>query len=867
MALTVGELVAYLRLNDTQYNAKLAAAEGKFKRFGTKTSQVGGQMTRNLTLPIVAAGAASVYLATKFDDSMMLIQTQAGGSAKDVKFLSDAILKMKDAQHTPQQLADAMYHLKSVGLDNVNAMKALTTAEHLASVGGADLEATTNAVAGAYKSGIQGAQDFNQAAATINATIGAGNLRMEDLVSAMGTGFLVTAKQYGISLTDVGAALATMTSRGIPAVRGATAIKMALSGMAAPTSAASKIMNKLGMDTYDLAKALRTGGLPAAIALLKKHLSGLSEVKQTAALQGMFGAKSSQAILTLIGNLKDYQKVQQQVVDNATSGKFQAAVVAQAATPGAQFARLKSNLAKLGVEFGTMLLPVALKIAGMLKKFVDWLAGLSTGQRKMVAVFAVVLAAIGPVLVVIGKMSLGVSAILKTWRAIAGVVRGTAAVQEGMSVANNASGAGAAGGVAGVGKVGSRVFQVGSSGAASTAITQGERSVATSLEAGGVSAAGGAGGAAAAAGGAGVGTVIGTAAAVALAPVLGGLIGAAISKHVDPKGYKLTMENFHADITHGVDVRGNAYIQTAHGVGTTKDTTAAQKAALEPLRQKLILELQTATGAKQIADIGAKLQGLDKLAKMHIDFGGLKNIGSRDLDSLVQQIRRATGLGEQYVKNMLSASGARFATPKPPNMTPAQKAFQNMINVARRSGGTTARQWEVALRAVIPAGRRAAAGAVATIMAQLNKLPAAAARIARLIAQNLLNGINSANSSVVLGLEQQQRRIMNGMGGGGGTGRTPAAAYNTIGGRAAGGFVGRVKGGTVLRVGEGKYDEVVAQVLPKGGNRSGGGGDVVVHLHFHGPVVGGKAGMRELSNIVKGDIMRGVRGSMVGQNA
>ena len=860
MALTVGELVAYLRLNDTQYSAKLAAAEGKLKRFGDKTAAMGGRMTRGVTLPVLAAGAASVYMATKFEDSMTLIQTQAGGSAKDVKYLTDAVLKMKDVQHSPQQLSDSLYHLKSVGMDNVAAMKALAASEHLASVGQADLEQTTNAVAGAYKSGIQGAQDFNQAAATINATIGAGNLRMDDLTSAMGTGFLVTAKQYGISLIDVGSALATMTARGIPAVRSATAIKMALSGMAAPTSAAAKIMDKLGMGTYDLANAMRKGGLPAAFALLEKHLRGLSLTKQTAALQGMFGAKSSQAILTLLGNLKDYKKVQDQVIANATPKAFNEAVKVQAESAGAQFARLKSDLAKLGVEFGTMLLPVALKIAGALKKFVGWLAGLSSGQKKMVAAFAVIAAAIGPVLVLIGKMSTGVSAILKMWGAIAKLISGSAAAQEGLNAATATGSKVGSIPVPGVGKKATRVFSVGSSGAASTVITKGERSVATSLEAGGA----GVGSTAAAAGGASAGLVV-AATAAALA-VIGSIAyikiaGAAMAR--SDKVYGAQLER-----THGT--RASRLLNEQQNPPRVPyQQQRAQRAVLEPLRQKLTLEMSTAKTAQEITDIGDKLAGLKKLAKMHIDFGDLKTEGTRDLDSLVQHIRRQTGLGEQYIKNMLSSSGARFGKIRPPDLTPAQRAFNNMIRIARQSGNTTAAQWQRAIRAVIPAGREAAAGAVAAIMARLNKLPAAAARIARLIAQNLMNGINSANSAGALSLEQNYRRLTNAQGGGGGgTGRPPRyrPTYSQIGGRAAGGFVPKTPGGTILRVGEGRYDEVVAQVLPRGrGQGTHGGVTIVQHLHF-GTVVGGKAGLRELSQLVQKDAMHGVRRAMVGQN-
>ena len=429
--MNLSDLVIVVRASTKDFSAGMAKTRAEILKtqttanrmanVGGAMSKVGGALTKGITLPVIAGGVAAGYMATKFDDSMTLIQTQAGASAKDVKYLTDAVLNMKDVQHSPDELANALYHLKSVGLDNKTAMDALTASEHLASVGQADLESTTNAVAGAYKSGIKGAQNFGQATASLNAIIGAGNLRMDDLNAAMGTGFLVTAKQFGISLNDVGSALAMMTSRGIPATRAATSIKMALSGMAAPSGTAQKVMDKLGLGPTDLAKAMRTGGLPAAFSLLQKHLQGLSKVDQTAALTKMFGARSSQAILTILGNLKDFQRVQAQVEKNATTAHFGEAIAAQAKTPGAVFARLKSSLAKTAVEFGTMLLPAAVAIGKFFQSFVGWLDKLTPAQRKFILIAAGIAAAIGPLLIVVGKMSTGAGAIINVAKAFGGL--------------------------------------------------------------------------------------------------------------------------------------------------------------------------------------------------------------------------------------------------------------------------------------------------------------------------------------------------------------------------------------------------------------------------------------------------------------
>src|SRR5450756_668555 len=174
MGLVVADLMAKLGLDTSAFDRGLdGVTRGRgLTNLGQSMTRAGSTMTRGITMGV------------KFEESMKLIQTQANGSAGDVKFLSAEVLKLGAAgQHGPDELANALYHLKSVGMDNVDAMNALTASEHLASVGGSDMETTTNAIASAFKTGIKGAQNFNQAAATINATIGAGNLRMDDYMS------------------------------------------------------------------------------------------------------------------------------------------------------------------------------------------------------------------------------------------------------------------------------------------------------------------------------------------------------------------------------------------------------------------------------------------------------------------------------------------------------------------------------------------------------------------------------------------------------------------------------------------------------------------------------------------------------------
>lgn len=319
-----------------------------------------GSIALKAAAPIALIAAESIKSAVKFESSMKKIQTQAGGTAKDVKTLSKQVLSLAPStQQGPEKLSEALYHLKSVGMDNVTAMKSLKVASDLAAVGGADLESTTNALAGAWRTGIKGATTFAQSAATVNAIIGAGNMTMEDMVAALGTGILPTAKTFGLTFSSVGAALAVFTDEGVGAASAATRLRMTISLLGAPSKAASKVLKTIGLTGTELANEMRSPrGLVGAVGLLKSKMdaAGLSATKQAQLLSMAFGGgKSSSAIMSLVNNYDVLQKKQNQV--NASMGKYGPAVAAQRKTAQAQFNLLKSAVETMSIELGNKLLP------------------------------------------------------------------------------------------------------------------------------------------------------------------------------------------------------------------------------------------------------------------------------------------------------------------------------------------------------------------------------------------------------------------------------------------------------------------------------------------------------------------------------
>ena len=387
-----------------------AAAEStatRVSKAGTKMTAAGKKMSHAITAPVLLAAGASVKMATDFQASMTRVSTQAGASAKDVQILTDQVLNLgKYAEQSPKELADSLYHLKSVGMDNVSAMQALKQASDLAAVGGASLEETTNALAGAWRSGIKGATDFHGAVATVNAIIGAGNMKMEDFNLAIGTGILPAAKTFGLSLQSVGAALALMTDEGIPANVAATRLRMSFSLLAAPSHKAEGELNSIGLSGLKLAEAMRgPGGLIGAIGLLKEHLdkSGMSASKQAQFLSHAFGGgRSSSAIMTLLNNYDVLRQKQDQV--NNSMGRFDKAVSTQRKTAEGQFKLFKSTIEVLAVKLGTALLPPITRIAKQLGGLADRFSKLPGPIKRGAVEAALFAAALGPVMTIMGRI-------------------------------------------------------------------------------------------------------------------------------------------------------------------------------------------------------------------------------------------------------------------------------------------------------------------------------------------------------------------------------------------------------------------------------------------------------------------------------
>ena len=335
-----------------------------------KTANIVGAASAALVVGVAVAG---VKAATSFEQAMAHINTQAGVSTKGVAELSKAVLNLAPQVGIgPDELAQGLYHIESAfqstGISGQKALDILKVASEGAKVGGADLVDVTNALDAAIVSGIPGVQNYSQAMGALNKIVGSGDMTLQDLADAFGTGAVAVVKNYGLSLTDVGAALATFGDNNIRGANAGTQLRMVVQSLAVPAAAGTKNLQSLGLTTKSLADDMQKGGLNDAVKDLETRLqaAGITGSKVGQFLTDTFGKKAGVGLGLIIGQFDRFESKFSDITK--ASNSFASAWAAQSETTQQKLADLKAAWDVFLIKIGDAILPDLKAIADVIAK-------------------------------------------------------------------------------------------------------------------------------------------------------------------------------------------------------------------------------------------------------------------------------------------------------------------------------------------------------------------------------------------------------------------------------------------------------------------------------------------------------------------
>ena len=226
-------------------------------------------------------------------------------------------------------------------------------------------------------------------------------------VSMMGETFKYVAPvagALGFSCEDVAVAVGTMANAGIKASQAGTSLRGALTRMAKPTKQSAQAMEKLGISMTNSDGSMKS--LMEIMMDMRKGFAGLTEAEK-AQYAAMLGGQQAMSGLLAIVNAsdEDFSKLTEEIY-NADGAAEEMANTMQDNLSG-QLTILKSTLEGIAISFGEIMLPAIKSVVAGLQKFAEWINGSSESTKKIIALIAAVVAAIGPLLLIGSKLITG----------------------------------------------------------------------------------------------------------------------------------------------------------------------------------------------------------------------------------------------------------------------------------------------------------------------------------------------------------------------------------------------------------------------------------------------------------------------------
>ena len=425
----VGTAMAYLDLDVSKFKGGLSTAMTELQGFtnsslslsnrlgslSTAINTVGSSMTKKLTVPIAGIGVAAVKTAGDFDESMSKVKAISGATSDEVVKLRDKAIEMgAKTKFSAKESADAFTYMAMAGWDAGQMMDGISGIMSLAAADGLDLATTSDIVTDALTAfGLQAADSGHFADILAQASSSANTN-----VSMLGESFKYVAPvagALGMSAEDTALALGLMANAGIKSSQAGTSLRTSLTNMVKPSEAMAIKMEELGIEVTNADGTMKS--LKEILDMLREKFSTLSESEQANAAATIFGKEAMSGMLAIIStSQEDYDKLADAI--NNTDGRAnEMANTMMDNLPGA-ITLLKSALESLFIKIGEMLVPTIKKITEFITKIVEKLNTLSDEQMQQIVNIALIVAAVGPALMVIAKVISTVATLISAVKTI-----------------------------------------------------------------------------------------------------------------------------------------------------------------------------------------------------------------------------------------------------------------------------------------------------------------------------------------------------------------------------------------------------------------------------------------------------------------
>lgn len=398
-------------------DAQARKLQRSLTKTGKKIEGVGSKLTKNITLPLLAAGGAVVKFGADFEDAMTKsLAITSGVSDKMRKKMEKTAMEVSEiTTSSATEAAEGYFFLASAGLDAAQSIGALPRVAKFAQAGAFGLSKATDLLTDAQSALGLSSKDTEKGLA--------GLVRVSDVLVKANTLSNASVQQFAESLTnkaagalrllgkevEEGAAvLAVFADKGHKGAAAGESLNIVLRDLQTASIKNKKAFKDAGIAVFDSAGEMRN--LADIVEDVEGRLAGMSDEQRKVEL-GMLGFQdeSVAVISSLLGSSKAIRGYEKDLRN--AGGTTDRVAKNQLKSLSAQTKILRNRLQNAAITLSSSLiplikdkfLPVVEDWIGKLKKVVDWFTALPKGVKDTVAGLIVFVAMAGPALMLVGK--------------------------------------------------------------------------------------------------------------------------------------------------------------------------------------------------------------------------------------------------------------------------------------------------------------------------------------------------------------------------------------------------------------------------------------------------------------------------------
>lgn len=380
------------KLKKTAENAT-KKLEGMSKSF----TKLGKSLTTKVTAPIVGLATAGTKMALDLQQGIKKVSTLADSGILPVDKIEKEVRAISDASGIAQtEIAEAAYSALSAGVDSAKVMDFVRSGIDLTRAGFTDMETAIDATTTVLNAYGDDAFEISKIHDIFVQTQDKGKISVDELGKSIGR-VIPTASSLGVNLDQLGASYAILTAKGQNAQLATTNLNAMLGEMGSTGSKVDKAIRKMaGKSFAELTKEGKSVG--EVLGMVDEYAK-----KNNLTLKDMFGSMNagSAAVTLLSDGVEGFNKSLADM-DGATGKTAQNAKTMEDGWLKIQKAttQVKNALIDAGAVIAPYIEMGAEKVSMLVQKF----NSLDDTTKMNIMKFAGLAAAVGPVLLGVGKV-------------------------------------------------------------------------------------------------------------------------------------------------------------------------------------------------------------------------------------------------------------------------------------------------------------------------------------------------------------------------------------------------------------------------------------------------------------------------------